>query len=230
MEGYIQLHRQLLDSYQFSNPNMLKMWIWMLLRANHKKSVISLKVGKKYTDVVVDRGQFIFGRTKASSELEMDESAIYRMVKKLEFQNAITVKSNNQYSIVTICKYDTYNKKEKSDEQPVNSERTATEQPLNTYNNVNNDNKVNKEVVEALNGFIEMRKKIKKPLTERALKMIKEKAWNLSGKNEKNVVLILNQSTLNAWQDVFPLREEKVNSRFVKHQQDDYAINQSSDN
>lgn len=132
MAGYIKLHRQLLDSYQFSNPNNLKIWIWMLLKATHKPRITSIKVSKGYTDVNLERGQFVFGRNKAESELTIDASMIYRVIKYFEKDGSITVKSNNQYSIITICKYDDYNSKDENDEQPVNSQRTADEQPVNT--------------------------------------------------------------------------------------------------
>src|SRR6184192_798582 len=103
MEGYIKLHRQLLDSSQFRNPNTLKIWIWMLLKAAHKPRTVSLKVGKGYTDISLERGQFVFGRNKAQDDLSIDASLIYRILKSLQSDNSIVVKSNNQYSIITIC-------------------------------------------------------------------------------------------------------------------------------
>lgn len=141
MNGYIKLHRQLLDSLQFSNPNYLKIWIWILLKAGHKKRVASIKVSNGFTDVILERGQFLFGRNKAEEELGLDASLIYRTMKKFESDNAISLKSNNQYSIVTVCKYDDYNQQEEESEQRMNSGRTADEQRMNTYKK---DKKVNK--------------------------------------------------------------------------------------
>lgn len=147
MSGYIKLHRQLLDSYQFSNPNNLKIWIWMLLKANYANKVVSIKVSKGYTDVLVERGQFVFGRHKAAVELDMDDNMIYRAIKKFENDKTITIKSNNQYSIITICKYDEYNKKDENDEQPVGSQRTANEQPVGTTKKDKKDKKGKEEFV-----------------------------------------------------------------------------------
>lgn len=145
MAGYIKLHRQLLESYQFGNPNNLKIWIWMLLKASHKSRTIPLKVSKGYTDVKIERGQFIFGRNKAEIELNIDSSTIYRVLKKLESDGSIVVKSNNQYSVITICKYDNYNNIEDDDEQPLNNRRTTDEQPMNTDKKVNKVKKVKKD-------------------------------------------------------------------------------------
>ena len=122
MPGYIKLHRQLLDSQQFRNPNHLKVWIWMLLKASHKQRVVSLKIGPGYTNVELEIGQFVFGRNKAEEELDIDASMIYRVLKIFETDGSIIVKSNNQYSIITICNFETYNNELEYDEQPVNSQ------------------------------------------------------------------------------------------------------------
>ena len=155
MEGFINLHRTLLDSMIFSSQTGLKIWIWLLLKASFKKRYVSLKIGKGETTVTIERGQLIFGRYKAEEELCIDGSVVYKWMKKLEENGMISIESNNQYSIITICNYDTYqagnetneqpmNNQRTTNEQPMNSERTANEQRMNTYNKVNKDNKVNK--------------------------------------------------------------------------------------
>ncbi len=132
MAGYIKLHRQLLDSMQFSDPNYLKVWIWILLKANHKSGRVFMKINKGMTEIKVGRGQFVFGRHKASDELCMSDSKIYRIIKKLEKEGAITLKSNNHYTLLTVCKYDSYNKMDDNTEQP--SEQPS-EQPTDTNKN-----------------------------------------------------------------------------------------------
>ena len=152
MEGFINLHRTLLDSMIFSNQTGLKIWIWLLLKASYRKRYVSLKIGKGETTVTIERGQLIFGRYKAEEELCIDGSAVYRWMKKLEENGMISIESNNQYSIITICNYDTYQTGNETDEQPMNNQRTANEQPMNSrrtadeqqMNTYNKDNKVNK--------------------------------------------------------------------------------------
>jgi hypothetical protein len=162
MEGFINLHRTLLDSMIFSSQTGLKIWIWLLLKASFKKRYVSLKIGKGETIVTIERGQLLFGRYKAEEELCIDGSTVYKWIKKLEENGMILIQSNNQYSIITICNYDTYqsgntneeqpmNNQRATNEQPMNSRRTTNEQQANTYNKdnkvnkVNKDNKVNKE-------------------------------------------------------------------------------------
>lgn len=64
------------------------------------------------------------------------------------------------------------------------------------------------ELSEALKDFEEMRKKIKKPLTERAKRGIIKKLYDLSGGNASIAVEILDNSIMNSWQGVFELKQD----------------------
>jgi hypothetical protein len=66
----------------------------------------------------------------------------------------------------------------------------------------------NDDLRQALNDFLEMRKKIKKPMTERALNMLLSKLDELAATDEVKIKL-LDQSILHNWQTVYPLKEEK---------------------
>jgi hypothetical protein len=57
-----------------------------------------------------------------------------------------------------------------------------------------------------------MRKKIKKPMTERAEKIILNKLARMCGEDTKQAIEILERSILKNWQDVFEL--PKDNTRF----------------
>lgn len=71
---------------------------------------------------------------------------------------------------------------------------------------------------EALAGFEEMRKKIKKPLTQRAKALILKKLNSLAPNDEDTQIEILDQSTLNGWQGVFELKDNKTYQRRNKNE------------
>jgi hypothetical protein len=56
--------------------------------------------------------------------------------------------------------------------------------------------------------FLEMRKKIKKPMTERAKELLLKKLGGLA-ETEDAKVAILEQSIVNGWQDIYPLKQER---------------------
>lgn len=61
-------------------------------------------------------------------------------------------------------------------------------------------------IAESWNGFCEMREKIKKPLTDRAAKMILNELERLAPEDITTQGLILDQSVKRCWQDVYPLK------------------------
>lgn len=66
------------------------------------------------------------------------------------------------------------------------------------------------ELLEAFNDFLAMRKKIKKPATERAVKLLLSKLEKMSD-NEQERIAIIDQSIINCWQDLYPLKNNTGN-------------------
>jgi hypothetical protein len=61
----------------------------------------------------------------------------------------------------------------------------------------------------AIDDFKEFRKKIKKPMTDKAVELFKKELNKLS-KDEEVQTAIINQSIVNGWQGVFPLKQPLV--------------------
>lgn len=142
MNGWIRLYRQLLDSPVFENEKALKIWIWCLLKATHteREQLVGLQVVK------LEKGQLIFGRKKASEELNINENTIYKYIKMLEQLEMITTNSNTKFTIITIRKWEEYQYISEegitTEEQQNNNKVTAKEQQNNTNKNVKNDKNV----------------------------------------------------------------------------------------
>lgn len=138
MAGWIKLHRKLKNSLVFDNPDLLKVWIWCLLKATHDDYIQMIGL----QEVELEKGQFIFGRKVAANELKMSESKTYRLIKKLETMQNLNIKANNKYSIVTIENWELYqsdnNNSEQQFEQQMNNKRTTNEQQMNTNKNIKN--------------------------------------------------------------------------------------------
>lgn len=140
-DGWIKVYRSLLYSEIFQNEKLLKIFIWCLLKANHKENKVM--VGKR--SITVKRGQFIFGRAKAAEELNIAPSTVWDYMKVLEDKKTIKIKSNNKYSLVTIEKWELYQKinktsdnKSTTDQQQNNNSSTTNRQQIDTNKNVKN--------------------------------------------------------------------------------------------
>ena len=135
--GWVSIHRKIIDSPVFQDSQAVHLWLYILLSANHKEG----KVMRGNNVIVIPRGSFLTGRKSLSKATNISESKIQRLLKLFEIEGQIEQQTNSQYRVITICNYD----KHQDSEHQLNSKRTATEQQLNTNNKVNNDNKVNKK-------------------------------------------------------------------------------------
>lgn len=84
--------------------------------------------------------------------------------------------------------------------------RKKESKPKNGYEKIIAEYTMNDELKEAIFEFIKMRKLIKKPMTDRALKAIFKKLDKL-GRSDGEKIAILDQSIQNSWQGVFELKE-----------------------
>lgn len=152
-----------MDSWQFADPEVLRVWLWIIFKANFSDSFFTVRSGSGERIVKVKRGQFIFGRKSAASELKLHESKVYRIVQAMAVDGCISIESNSLFSIITVNKYDDYQSNTENEEaeiiqfrtgheQPMNNPRTSREQPADNVRTlhknvkkVNNVKKVKKE-------------------------------------------------------------------------------------
>ena len=158
-EGWVKLYRKIQRSSVFQNEGLLKVWIWYLVKANHEDRWISISTGRGKTEVLVKRGQFIFGRKTAAKTLNMDENTLYKRMKKLENMENCNIQSNTHYSIVTILNYDLYQESEKDEVTGIvtpkyhASNRQVTQTRINK-NYENHKNKYSPDGVEMKISFL----------------------------------------------------------------------------
>lgn len=142
MEGWLKLHRTILDSRQFANPLELKIWVWLLCKASINDRFVSLKIGKGSQTIFLKRGQLVFGRNAAERELQIDASTVYIIIKRFKADGCIFIESNNQYSIISVAHYNDYQSSIEEEEiiieeivtsnqQPINNQLASSQQPTN---------------------------------------------------------------------------------------------------
>lgn len=134
MEGWIRIHRKLIEASWFSKSEYVHLWLYLLLKANHQDKEIYIGNEK----VLVKRGQILTSRHKLSEVVHVQENKIYRILKCFENEQQIEQQKTSRYTVITVLNYDTYQKSEQVNEQQINNKRTTGEQPMNTNNNDNN--------------------------------------------------------------------------------------------
>lgn len=139
MFGHIKLDRKIQKWEWYQDSKMVHVFIHLLLNANHKDG--------SYRGIEIKRGQMITGRLKLATALNLSERTIRTCLLHLKKTKEIEIKTTKKYSIITICKYDTYQSSEpdkRPTESPTNDQQVTNRTPTNdqqvtTNNNVKND-------------------------------------------------------------------------------------------
>jgi hypothetical protein len=129
MSGWIKLHRQILDSLVFQDEKIFRVWIYLLLRANHADTILLLS-GKK---TAVKRGSLITGRRSLSEAVNIPQTSLERILKFLCEEKMIGQQTSNKNRVISILNYDSY--------QNLDNKRTTDGQQMDT-------DKKNKELEE----------------------------------------------------------------------------------
>ena len=91
------------------------------------------------------------------------------------------------------------------------------------FDSVINENFTDEELKQTVYEFIKMRKAIKKPLTTRGLELMINKLKKMTS-NTNEQIQILNNSIMNNWLGIFPLKEEEKQKEKVE-----YVINEMTE-
>lgn len=131
-DGYIKLHRKVMDSAVFCNANLWKVWCWCLLRANHRKTSILFNGAQLY----LEAGQFVSGRFAGSDECKMHPSTFRNKLSQLKNMGNLDIQSDNKKSIITVVKWSKYQIRESVEDSRTDNNRTTTGQQQDTDKNV----------------------------------------------------------------------------------------------
>lgn len=133
-EGWVKVHRAMLDNAVMQDDWLCRLWMWCLLKARPASS--------QFKNERLTAGQFVTGRSSASEQLNVSPSKWYRGMQELEKLGCITTIANSNWTTVTVCNWTTYQARKEQErtasEQQMNSERTADEQPADTSKELKN--------------------------------------------------------------------------------------------
>ena len=100
MDGYIKIHRKILDWQWFKDTNTFMLFLFLLLDANYEDS----KVGF----LIIKRGQCLTSLKRINENTGLSIKEIRTSLNKLEKSGEIGKQTTNRYSIITIKNYNDY--------------------------------------------------------------------------------------------------------------------------
>lgn len=126
--GWIKLHRKLLDKGYWNKSQYVHLWVHLLLIANHKQKEFMWNGSL----IMVKEGQVITGRKELSNATGIPETTIERILEMLESEHQIGQQKTNKYRLITILNWEQY--------QNRTPERTTSGQQADTNKNDKNEN------------------------------------------------------------------------------------------
>lgn len=104
LNGFITLHRKVLDNPIWKNPNLSHLLITLILLANHEEK----KILFNGQNITIKRGEVVTGRNQLSDKTGINPNSLKDYLKILKNLEIITIKSTNKFSIVSLVKYNQY--------------------------------------------------------------------------------------------------------------------------
>jgi hypothetical protein len=221
--GYIKLYRSLEDNRLWTAEAFTKgqAWVDLILMANYTVSEFQVRG----IWVKVKPGQIARGEEYLAKKWSWSRNKVRRFLNWLETEQQIEQQKSPVISIISIINWDNYQLNGTTNETTnETTEKQQTKQQKDTYKNVKNDkkNKEGKEVKnnplppfikgDVWNDYLEMRKKIKKPATDRAKELAIKKLTTFH-KQGYDPNAILEASIMNSWQDVYQPKDKPLIKR-----------------
>lgn len=132
-QGWIKLHRSLVDWEWYKDPNTFRLFLHCLLKANHQD--------KQWQGKTIKRGTFITSLDTLSHELGLSVKQIRTAISKLERTSEVAKKGQSKYTVIQVINYDKYQDEGKQeDTQRASEGQTRGKQRATTKNDKNDKN------------------------------------------------------------------------------------------
>lgn len=142
-EGFILLHRKMLENAIFYKADYYQIWSYILLKVNHKEVEMIWNNEKK----VVKKGSGIFSQKKISEELKIPIGTVHNALKYLKSESQIEIKSTTKFTEIQVVNWEHY-----QDFESIIENRLK---PKRKQNETNKHDKHDKQLKEEVLPFIE---------------------------------------------------------------------------
>ena len=112
--GFVKLHRKLLDWRWYDDPVTFKVFVHLLLTVNLEDD--------HWHDISVPKGSRVTSYPKLSQETKLTIQQIRTALKHLESTGEITKASYSNCSVITVVNWASYQTKQQSNQQAINKQ------------------------------------------------------------------------------------------------------------
>jgi hypothetical protein len=134
-EGWIKLYRKFDEWEWFNISEMVHLFIYLLLNANHEDG--------EWRGVAINRGQIITGLHKLNERTKISIRTLRTCLYRLRKTGEIDIQTTNKYSIITILNYESYQGNRQAIDKQPDKQSTSNRQ---TTDNKQEDKEGNNEI------------------------------------------------------------------------------------
>lgn len=139
MEGWVKIHRKLLDNpVVCKDSETFSIWLYLLLSATHQEIPAVFK-GEKIT---LKKGQLITGILSISKKLKINKDKVQRTLKCFEVDKQIEQETSNKNRLISILNWEQYQSNDNENDKQLINKCETTDKQLITNKNVKNDNNI----------------------------------------------------------------------------------------
>lgn len=182
-QGYIKLHRKMLDWEWWEDINTFRLFMYLLLKANH--------ADKNWKGVLISRGSLITSLPILSAKTRLTVREVRTCLTRLKSTGEVTDVSSPKGRVITINNYERYQQDDRLLDRQATDDRQANDRLTTANNNDNNDKEYNNNNYINPNtlsvGSTDTGKKVEKKKTvfKYTLTMLREDITEIVGKTFK---------------------------------------------
>ena len=243
-KGYIKLHRAIKDCWIWKDSEPFtrgQAWIDLLLSANHSEKKILFEGNLK----TIQAGQFLTSLVSLSDKWKWDRKKVRKFLDVLETDNMITTDRTAHGTTITIVNWGKYQIEGPTD-GTVDGQQMGQQWDNSRDTNKNdkeckkNDKKNNKATAKQfvsdgylqswIEAFIDHRKKLKKPMTDKAVELLVNKLNKLCPNNIDGQVQLIQTAIERGWQTVYPSKDTPQPTQSKVDEIRVYSIDEADEN
>lgn len=136
--GFIRLHRKITQWEWYQNPNTFRVFLHCLLMANFTDG--------RFEGKEIKRGQFVTSLPSLSEQTSLSIRQVRTSLEHLILTGELTSKSYPKYRIITVVKYNDYQRDDRQiDSQMTGNRQASDRQPTGDRQQYKNENKERRE-------------------------------------------------------------------------------------
>ncbi len=117
--GWLKIHRKIVDWEWYSDAKTFRVFLHLLLTANHEE--------RRFRGQTIGKGELVTGRKILAKTLMISEQSVRTSLEHLKSTNEITIKSTKDFSIIKLNNWDKY----QEGNQQINQQSTNNQPTIN---------------------------------------------------------------------------------------------------